>query len=49
MSDITESQPKWYTLTSEAVSQELQVDPSQGLSAAEATKRLEKYGPNSPR
>jgi Ca2+-transporting ATPase len=47
MSEVTSSQPKWYTLTSEAVSKELQVDPAQGLSAAEAAQRLEQYGPNS--
>ena len=47
MSEVTDSQPKWYTLTSEAVSKELQVDPAQGLSVAEAAKRLEQYGPNS--
>jgi Ca2+-transporting ATPase len=47
MSEITGSQPKWYTLTQEAVSEELQVDPAQGLSEAEAAKRLGQYGPNS--
>ena len=47
MSEVTDSQPKWYTLTSEAVSEELQVDPAQGLSEAEVAKRLEQYGPNS--
>ena len=47
MSEATGNQPKWYTLTSEAVSKELQVDPAQGLSEAEAAKRLGQYGPNS--
>jgi Ca2+-transporting ATPase len=47
MSEVTGNQPDWYTLTPEAVSKELQVDPTQGLSDAEATKRLEQYGPNS--
>jgi Ca2+-transporting ATPase len=47
MSEVTGSQPEWYTLTAEAVSKELQVDPAQGLSEAEAAKRLEQYGPNS--
>ena len=47
MSEVTNNQPKWYTLTSEKVSEDLQVDPAQGLSKAEAAKRLEQYGPNS--
>lgn len=47
MSEVTDSQPKWYTLTSESVSKELQIDPTQGLSDSEAAKRLEQYGPNS--
>ena len=47
MSEDTNSQPVWHTLTASEVSEELQVDPAQGLSAAEAAKRLEQYGPNS--
>ncbi|NOR88903.1 MAG: ATPase, partial [Anaerolineales bacterium] len=47
MSEVTGTQPNWYTLTSEAVSKELEVDPAQGLSEAEAAKRQEQYGPNS--
>ena len=47
MSELTGSQPKWYTLTPEAVRKELQVDPAQGLSETEAAQRLEQYGPNS--
>ena len=47
MSDAKGNEQKWYTLTAEAVSEELQVDPAQGLSEAEAAKRLEQYGPNS--
>ena len=47
MSEVSDNQPKWYTLTPEAVKEELQVDPTQGLSDAEAAKRLEQYGPNS--
>jgi Ca2+-transporting ATPase len=47
MSDATGKQTNWYTLTAEAVSKDLQVDPAQGLSKAEAAKRLEQYGPNS--
>jgi P-type Ca2+ transporter type 2C len=46
MADTPLKQPKWYTLTPEAVGKELQVDPSKGLSAAEVQQRLQKYGPN---
>jgi len=37
----------WYELESSKVASLLDVDPAQGLSEAEATKRLEQYGPNS--
>ncbi len=46
MADALETQSKWYGLTPEAVAQQLNVDPAQGLSAAEAQSRLQKYGPN---
>jgi len=46
MSEMTDSQPQWYTLTTEDVSSELQVDPTEGLSTSEAEQRLGKYGPN---
>ena len=46
MSEITDSQPNWYTLTTEDVGSELQVDPTKGLSTSEAELRLGKYGPN---
>jgi len=46
MSEITDSQPNWYTLTTEDVGIELQVDPTKGLSTSEAELRLGKYGPN---
>ena len=39
-------QPKWYTLTAEAVAEQLKVDPAKGLSSAEAQQRLQQYGPN---
>ncbi len=42
----TTSQTKWFTLTSEDVEQQLNVDPAKGLSAAEAKQRLQQYGPN---
>ncbi|MDX1414276.1 MAG: cation-transporting P-type ATPase [Candidatus Promineifilaceae bacterium] len=46
MTDSTDSQAKWYALTTEAVAQQLKVDPAQGLSSAEAQQRLQQYGPN---
>ena len=46
MAEKTESQRTWFTMTPEAIGQELQVDPAKGLSAAEAQQRLQKYGPN---
>ena len=36
----------WYMNTKDSVLKELNVDPSKGLSEAEAKQRLEKYGPN---
>ncbi len=36
----------WYALTAEDVAKKLDVDPAQGLSAAEAAELLEKNGPN---
>src|SRR5689334_18858961 len=43
-----EDQPDraWYELTGDDVAAALNVDPSQGLSSAEAASRLESYGPN---
>ncbi len=46
MPESTDSQPKWYAMPAEAVAQQLGVDPAKGLSAAEAQKRLQQYGPN---
>jgi Ca2+-transporting ATPase len=46
MAATTEGQALWYTLTPEEVTKELQVDPSKGLSEAEAQQRLKQYGPN---
>src|SRR5436190_20457746 len=37
---------QWFALAGEAVAEELGVDTHAGLSPAEATTRLEKYGPN---
>ncbi len=46
MAASTDGQPKWYTMTAEAVAQELKVDPAKGLSSTEAQQRLQQYGPN---
>ncbi|MFA9405345.1 MAG: cation-translocating P-type ATPase [Anaerolineales bacterium] len=45
MSEATKSLP-WFTLSGEVVAQELSVEPTQGLSTAEADKRLQQHGPN---
>ena len=37
---------KWFALSSEDVASELGVDTQAGLASDEATKRLDKYGPN---
>jgi Ca2+-transporting ATPase len=46
MAEATEGQSKWYSLTAEAVAQQLKVDPAKGLSASESEQRLRQYGPN---
>ena len=46
MAASTDSQPKWYGLTPEAVAEQLKVDPAKGLSGTEAQQRLQQYGPN---
>jgi Ca2+-transporting ATPase len=46
MTETSENQKKWFTLTTEQVAKELQVDPAKGLSSAEAKQRQQKYGPN---
>jgi Ca2+-transporting ATPase len=46
MADTDNTQPKWFTMPSEAVAKELAVDPAKGLSKAEAQARLQKYGKN---
>jgi Ca2+-transporting ATPase len=46
MADITNKQPNWFTMSSEAVAKELGVDPAKGLSKTEAAARLQKYGRN---
>ena len=42
---VTAPQPEWYRLSAEEVLGRLESRPG-GLSDAEATERLEKYGPN---
>ena len=46
MAEPATEQTRWYALTTEAVAQQLKVDPAKGLSAAEAQQRLQQYGPN---
>jgi Ca2+-transporting ATPase len=46
MAEPTGGQPKWYSMTPEAVAGQLKVDPAKGLSAAEAQQRLQQYGRN---
>jgi Ca2+-transporting ATPase len=38
--------PAWHRLSTEACTQRLEVNPAQGLSAAEVTERRRTYGPN---
>jgi len=46
MSEETKQTTAWYTLSSEAIAKQLDVDPAQGLSSDEAAQRLQKYGQN---
>jgi Ca2+-transporting ATPase len=46
MADTVQEQQKWYSMTPEAVAQQLKVDPAKGLSTADAQQRLQQYGPN---
>jgi len=46
MTDSTDKQTNWYTLSPEEVGKRLQVDPAKGLSSDEAKSRLQKYGLN---
>ncbi len=45
---LAQSAPEtvWYALTVDEVAKQLDVDPARGLTAAEAKRRLAKYGPN---
>ncbi|HEY3050989.1 MAG TPA: HAD-IC family P-type ATPase [Gaiellaceae bacterium] len=42
----TDGAPTWYALPGDAAAEKLGVEPEDGLSSAEAAKRLEQYGPN---
>src|SRR3954466_13844730 len=42
----TTEAPAWHVLSRADAVQELQVEPAQGLTSAEAAERLERYGPN---
>ena len=46
MKETTQEQARWYAMPPEAVAQQLEVDPAKGLTADEAQKRLQQYGPN---
>jgi len=46
MSTMITPEKNWYALTSAEVAQTLDVDLAQGLSDAEAQRRLQQYGPN---
>ena len=46
MAETTNSQKKWFTMSSEQVAKELGVDPAKGLSKSEAEARKQKYGAN---
>ena len=37
---------EWYQLTSQEATEKLNTDSAKGLSAAEAARRIEQYGPN---
>jgi Ca2+-transporting ATPase len=46
MTTVTTNQERWFALSDAEVAQKLGVDPTRGLSAAEAQKRTQQYGPN---
>lgn len=46
ISSAGSSPPAWYSMPTEDVARQLQVDPPKGLTAAEAKSRLEKTGRN---
>ena len=44
MSNQNADSPVWHTLTSEEIAKQLNVDPAQGLTTAEAASRLQQVG-----
>jgi cation-transporting ATPase F len=46
MPDPTQPRTDWHALTAEQVAAELKTDPARGLTAAEAARRRDEYGPN---
>jgi len=46
MENTVQEQLKWYSMTPEAVAQQLKVDPAKGLSTADVQQRQQQYGPN---
>ncbi len=46
MSENQANQTVWHTLTPQAITEELDVDPAQGLSSAEVENRRKQYGSN---
>jgi Ca2+-transporting ATPase len=44
--EANEGAVRWYALEADDVASRLQVDPLRGLTAAEAQRRLQQYGPN---
>ena len=46
LADTASPAPDWHVLEADETTERLQVDPSVGLSSAEAAERAERYGPN---
>jgi len=46
MENTVQEQLKWYSMTPDAVAQQLKVDPVKGLSTADVQQRQQQYGPN---
>lgn len=46
MANTTSTEPRWYNLAQTEAAQQLDVSAVGGLSRAEATRRLQQYGPN---
>lgn len=46
MAETTREQSRWYAMSPQEVAQQLNVDPTRGLSASEAQQRQQQYGSN---